>query len=512
MGFFFRVNACAPSSGRERRCKLRRADVESGRKPFVPARRPRSRSPMFARAFRTSLTVLALPCIVACTRVEAPRLRLEPVRLDNVRAIDPEVLELVERHVANVTRAPDNARAHGSLGLVYEANELWEPAEQSFANAAQLEPSQPLWRYHRALALLEAGRVAESNVLLAAACAELPFEPGVQLRLGFLRLDEGNPKAAEAAIRSAMSSYPNLPELLCAMALVKIELGDFAAAAELAHRAASADPSYGNAHFALGTALRALGKPDEARDHLTQGMGSQRRFLSDPLSAELKSYVVSYVTRSNEAQRLLDQGQAAQAVAIWQRIVDKRPGDVQMLTNLGAAKLAVGDVAGAIEVLNRALALDANQFGTHLNLADAYLLQPDMAKARVHADHAVRLGDGIGRAHATRARVLAINHELQGAYAELKRAVALDARNARFYVGLSEVCMQLHNFEEALEACRTAAELDPTNLPARFNLVLLTLRKGDVDEADRMLLQLEALAPDHPQLAKLRDMLRKVGR
>jgi Flp pilus assembly protein TadD len=111
-----------------------------------------------------------------------------------------------------------------------------------------------------------------------------------------------------------------------------------------------------------------------------------------------------------------------------------------------------------------------------------------------------------------RARILATQGQLEDAYDELLKSVHLNARNAMTHVALSDVCAQLGRMPEAFSWCQSAIELNPSYLPARFNLALFTLKNGDVDGAAKLTRELERLAPGHPRVALLKTELAKFGR
>src|SRR5262249_12695573 len=150
-------------------------------------------------------SVLALAALLpACG---AP-LRLDPVEPGETRQLDPEVLELARVKIEAVRADPSNARAHGTLGLLYEANSLWAAAAASFDNASRLDPREALWRYHRSIALREAGETEAANALLAQSARELASLPGVQHRLGQVLLDSGDVEGAWAAFQRALALAP----------------------------------------------------------------------------------------------------------------------------------------------------------------------------------------------------------------------------------------------------------------------------------------------------------------
>ena len=87
----------------------------------------------------------------------------------------------------------------------------------------------------------------------------------------------------------------------------------------------------------------------------------------DPLTAdEHNDLGVAYFER-NEPRRALGE---------FERAVGLRPGWARALVNLGDARLAVGDVGGAIEAYGRAVAIAPDDPGAANNLAWALLQDP----------------------------------------------------------------------------------------------------------------------------------------
>src|SRR6185436_15309291 len=117
----------------------------------------------------------------------------------------------------------------------------------------------------------------------------------------------------------------------------------------------------------------------------------------------------------------------------------RNPDQKTLITNYGAALLALGRADEAIVQLNRSLALDENEFATHMDLAEAFSLKKQFEQARVHADRAVALAPQVARTHRTRAGVLAAGHEFEAAYQELRRAVELDPHDSVAFGALAEI-------------------------------------------------------------------------
>ena len=458
--------------------------------------------PIRTAAIRAAIAFLCLvPLSTGCARGGAAG--IEPALLAAVDGIEPDVRDLVERHVALVRADPSSAKEHGSLGLVYEANQLWAPAAASFANAAQLDPSQPLWSYHRSIALHEAGNIEEAERLLRESAARMLDLPGVQHRLGCALLDAGEFDAARQAFARALAKAPEQPEILVGLAFVDLGKEDFAGARDLCMRALKRDSGNQQAHYALGLAFRGLGDAKNAATAMTQGQAGRRRFLDDPLSAEVRTYQVGTMSLVAQANDLSQAQRKDEALAIWARLAARNPGDKAMLTNYGNALLGAGRVDEAIATLERSLALAPNEPITRMNLCEAYVVAQKLDLALEHGDKAVALAPDSSRAHRARARALAARKQLPEARAELQEAVRIDPKDPTALTALGEICSLLARPGEAVAAFRSALELDPSNFPVRVNLAFMTLRSGDPEGARIQLKELQRMAPDHPRVKAL---------
>jgi TolB-like protein/DNA-binding SARP family transcriptional activator len=159
----------------------------------------------------------------------------------------------------------------------------------------------------------------------------------------------------------------------------------------------------------------------------------------------------------------------------------------------------------AVEDFRQAIALDSTYAAAYAGLArvhtrlafsDTIVPRRDhMALAEQAALKAVALDDALGDAHAALGHVRREQVQLASAEIELKRAVALEPRDARFHLWLS----QLYAFEErpadALAEGRRALELDPLAPAATGELARALFLDGRCDEALAQLDKLRALQP-----------------
>ena len=197
----------------------------------------------------------------ACGRASTGREPVEPIALS---ALSPDVKALVEEQLAAARANLLDAHARARLALVYEANQMWPEAAASFEQAVELDPNQPLWRLHRAIALRGVGDLAGSLALLETVALELPESPAVHQRLAEALLASGDAARASEHFSETIRIVPDRPEGYAGRGACRLALQDPATAAADLEHAVDLDPAYRIAHYQLGLAYRAQGRAEDA--------------------------------------------------------------------------------------------------------------------------------------------------------------------------------------------------------------------------------------------------------
>ena len=154
-------------------------------------------------------------------------------------------------------------------------------------------------------------------------------------------------------------------------------------------------------YYLLGTAYRQLGRIEEARQVLKGGDTSPAQY-PDPWEEELDQYRVGYGADYKLAMDLRRVGRYEEAIPLMEQLRQQQPGDVTLLSNLGAAYVDVGRIDDALEALTQALEVDADHFAANLNLSTVYDMRRDFDAALEHAERAVHSNPLLGRAHERR--------------------------------------------------------------------------------------------------------------
>jgi arylsulfatase A-like enzyme/Tfp pilus assembly protein PilF len=223
-------------------------------------------------------------------------------------------------------------------------------------------------------------------------------------------------------------------------------------------------------------------------------------------------------------------GRAAEAIQRYQAVVARRPDMAIAYRHLAFIERQRGDVAAAIEVLQRAVKAGVTdpraiaQLGEYMTeggqMAAGIRLLESVTKSPSSGDLDALNALGIayaqtGRVDAARAifeRVLAVNPgssvplenlgllalehgDVAVATQQFERAIAIDPRSSRAHSGRGNAALKRGDRQAAVDAWRRAVELDPRNFDALYNLGVTLARSGDMNSARRPLEQFLRTAP-----------------
>ncbi len=252
--------------------------------------------------------------------------------------------------------------------------------------------------------------------------------------------------------------------------------------------------------------LRALG--------YTSGTAPTKHQYTD---ADDPKQIVELDADVHRAVEAVGGGHVADAIAIYQRVIARRPDFALAYRHLAFLEWQRGNLPAAIDALQRATRAGVTQpaiiaqLGGYLTDAGRvsegiHLLEPLAADANADADTLNALGIAYARAgrpaDAQRAfeRVLRIDPassvplenlgllaldtgNLADARRRFEAAVAADPRSSRGFSGIGLVALRAGDRHAAIDAWTRAVELDRTNFDALYNLGTTLVRDGQRERA-----------------------------
>jgi len=466
------------------------------------------------------LPVLVLASLNSCSQ-EGPA----PVRLAASSEMDPDVLQVLEQRIAQVELDRNNAQAHRSLALAYEANTAWAEAELSYANALKLEPDDALARLHRAICLEEAGRMEESFQLLEEAVEGRPDSLPCRWRYGLALLLRDRLEDAEEQFRLVATRLPNAPHGLLGQGQVALARGDASRASELLLEALSRSPGDAYVSFALGMAYRELGRDAEAARLLTHGAGAARPGIPDELSDEISRYTRSRASRIALALSMLEKNELQGAQELLERLREQYPDDEAIVGNLCVALMRQSRFEEALEVIANLLAINPEQHAAYVNRSscllslgqladeagDAGMARQHWADSMAASTEAVRLAPHIAKTHLGRAQVLMRLSMYDDAILEIRETLRLGHRNEDIYLNLAKLVLGLEGRAPAIEVLEEARAENATFLQVRYNLIDAYSQSDQAQQARSILDELMVAAPRNPLTEQARLLLEGRG-
>ncbi len=199
----------------------------------------------------------------------------------------------------------------------------------------------------------------------------------------------------------------------------------------------------------------------------------------------------------DEARRLLDDGEAAEALRVVEGALGARPDLAAALALRGEARARTGDLGGAVVDLERAIAADAEQPAAWRWRGAVRRRRGELAEAHDDLLRAVELAPEDGGALLELGLVKLDRNETVAALTIFGRAVAADPMAGAAWAGRARARAAFGDEEGALADLGRAIELDPRDADARVERARLLLDRGDVGAAKSELDRALAVDPEH---------------
>jgi choline-sulfatase len=240
-------------------------------------------------------------------------------------------------------------------------------------------------------------------------------------------------------------------------------------------------------------------------------------------------------------------GRYEEALAFYQRLLRENPRMLDLWDVSARALVRLGRPDEAIAAAREGLKISPQTTHLALLIANLSLEQGRLDDARAHAELALQAYKI--EAHDVLARVALAKGDIESAEREARAALSEDQKNARALMTLGrierhkenyvaslaaldaaaksaegkdasisglhflrgDVLARLGRFEEAERAFRAEIRVFPEDAQAYKNLIALYVTEGRVDEATRLIYELEKASPTPPSYAAISEALRVVG-
>jgi len=376
--------------------------------------------------------------------------------------------------------APDSVEALARKGtLLFERRQPTE-ALARFDRALEITPGSAPILLRRAEALLQMGEVERAGRDVDAALAVVPGNPVGHYMRAMLQVQARDWANADATLQRLGPALGQFADGFLLLAATKQGLGQRAQAEDAARRHLARRPDDPRAARMLAGIELQTNRPRDATATLSR---MAERGNADAASLDMLGRLHSSAGRRREA------------LAAFEAAHQRSPEDAALLARVAAARMALGDVAGAVEAAQATLRLDSAAEATREGAREML------------AFAALRTGDAA-----------AVRRELDRLPPEARRTEG---------AGVLEGSAHLMEFD--LAAARTSFDAvlaaHPNSIPARMGLARLARMEGRDADAERLLSEvlrldpsnaaahtqlMQAAAPGQPRAAEARAVLEAV--
>lgn len=319
---------------------------------------------------------------------------------------------------------------------------------------------------------------------------------------------------AEAMYRHLLAGTPNEARLLAHLGLVRAQLGALEEGRDLLLEAARRDPSEPSVPFHLGSIWMALGRADEAVKVFSAAIilapeNAAFHFAAGNAAFQLGRYqdAVEAFARADALQpgqvevllnwgsALQELGQPKEALAICDRVLTLAPGHPGALNNRGNSLRVVDRCEEALAAFDAALKVEPNYDLARFNRTTVLERLRRHEEALRECDRVLLRAPSYAGAHSLRGTILLGLDREDEALGSFEKALSLDPRLISAYHGRISALLALTRWEEALAGCQAAIERDPASAVSYNNLGAALMKLRRYADADAAFTKAEAL--DH---------------
>ena len=227
---------------------------------------------------------------------------------------------------------------------------------------------------------------------------------------GILENQEGKYEISRQHLEEAAKIDPNYYNVRYNLGVALLELKDYAGAREQLEKALELGATEPEVRFKYATALRNLGETDKAKEQL--------KLYQEQLHQQEKRALSN--SKSAQADKEMEAGDTAKAVADYREALDAIPEDAQVAYKLAMALDKTGDTSGERTALEQTVKNDPNFALAQNQLGYLDSQEGDPAGAAEHFRAAVKAAPGYTQAWISLAATLG----MQSKFSEAKEAVA----------------------------------------------------------------------------------------
>ena len=333
----------------------------------------------------------------------------------------------------------------------------------------------------KAALLVQQGRLDEADQQARLALADPDTRAAANSVLGTIRFQQQRLPESVVFLQKAIELEPRLVGARLTLAQVYTLQGRQDKALPLLRQAIVIDPSNAASRLAL------------ARAETERGNYSTSLGLAAPVLPAFHQSPDGLFVLATNYLKTKDKSSAAALAAKWNALPNVPQ---EWSVKFAVILLQGGVVPEAIGVLERAKQVGPPSFELDFNLAGAYLLNGDAARALETYDEALAVKPDSVTALQQAAVTAERTGQLERSLSYWIRAKKLAPDTPEVLLGFGRVCLKMDLLDDAEPALARAAVLKPNELTYQYTLAVAKVGKREFEAAQQLLEPLAAARPD----------------
>jgi protein O-GlcNAc transferase len=369
------------------------------------------------------------------------------------------------------------ARAH----LLLRTNRYTE-AQAQFEQLIQLDPSLESAHFHLGVCLYELGRFQEALSAFQASLLLAPERPDSRVAIGNCFIHLNSAEQANRAFDACLTRHPDDEGALLGKVIALRLLGELERASFVFER----------------LMVVSCNSPESLANLVAIGLQNSNqelsRFAACGSAVDPDARNTDIETDAPEEAENFDA-----AIEYYERLVEQRPNNLNYWQNLGVAHQRMGNYDRAVESLQKALELCAQNIYAHAEIT-AILEEIHIAQAQ---EQARRIAVEQDRIEYEAAMALEETGDLQNAARAFETLLARSEAMPIAWFRLGTIRLKSEEFSEAAQCFEKCILLRPEWIEAEIHLAIAYGKQGQRQQSGEILRNTLNHKPDSPELVRV---------
>lgn len=400
-----------------------------------------------------------------------------------------------------------------------------KPANSSLKNQSSITPQQAPAepsgistrnQIARAVQHHNKGELAQAEAIYNAVLQDYPNDPDALHFLGLLKHQMGKSKEGVQQLQKSVAARPGDKNIVMDLGNTLVALEDFDNAIISYQKALKIEPEDANTHYALGLACLGAESYDDALESFERATALDDNFaeahnnkgnalvklekydeaiISCERAIELKP---SYHHAFNSlGYTYLRDRNFDKAVEYLEKAIEILPGYLEAIMNLGQAREYLEQFEEAIRCYRRALKINPKEAKAHNNIGSIYLKQKLSGLARPEFQKAIELKPDLENATYALCQIYRKEAKMADAITAVEKLIDIDPENAAPHGLASNLRLDMGEHEIAIDHLLSAIELSEADHDSlHIQIGQSYIKLADYDKAIKHFEEALKISPD----------------